>query len=76
MTGLIDAQLGVVADFIDTEPASPDVYPCSHCEQPIEGVPLTDAEQVAIFGYEAALKWCDEDCFLENAAAHAEANAT
>lgn len=64
--------LGVVADFMLAEPVLPLPYPCAECEQPIAGVPVSDAGHVAVFGYEAAAKFCDELCL----AAYAEANAT
>lgn len=64
--------LGVVADFIDTEPVQPLPYRCAQCGQPIAGVPVSDAGHVAVFGYESAAKFCDELCL----AAYAEANAT
>lgn len=76
LDNLSDAALGVFADFViaDAElrgDAAPELYLCAWCEHPIEGVPVTDPEHVAIFGYERAAKFTNDECLV----AYAEANA-
>lgn len=38
------------------------VYVCAQCETSIEGQPVVYPEHVAAFGYEAAVKFCTDDC--------------